>query len=142
VGEGPYRVVIEEKVAALRLEPWVRMVGYQDRVAPWIALMDVVVLASYANEGVPQALLQAMAMAKPVVGAAVGGIPEVVIPETTGLLAPPRDPSALAQAIGRLLDNPAWARNLGLQARQLVAARFSLEEMAARVEAVYDGDLG
>ena len=142
VGEGPYRVVIEEKVAALGLEPWVRMVGYQDRVAPWIALMDVVVLASYANEGVPQALLQAMAMAKPVVGAAVGGIPEVVIPETTGLLAPPRDPSALAQAMARLLDNPAWARNLGLQARQLVVTRFSLEEMAARVEAVYDGIWG
>jgi glycosyltransferase involved in cell wall biosynthesis len=81
-------------------------------------------------------------MAKPVVGAAVGGIPEVVIPETTGLLAPPRDPSALAAAMARLLDNPAWARNLGLQARQLVVARFSLEEMAARVEAVYDGIWG
>ncbi len=74
VGEGAYRVVIEERVRELNLAAWVRLAGYQDEVAPYFALMDAVVLASYANEGVPQALLQAMAMGRAVVGTSVGGI--------------------------------------------------------------------
>ncbi len=138
VGEGPYRVVIEEKIRELGLEPWVRLVGYQDDVAPWLALMDAVVLASYANEGVPQALLQAMSMAKAVVGTAIGGIPEVVIEDETGLLVPPRDAAALARALRLLLEDPAHRQAMGRRGREFVASRFSLEQMAAEVEAVYD----
>lgn len=138
VGEGPYRVLIEERIAALGLEEWVRLVGYQDQVAPWLALMDAVVLASYANEGVPQALLQALAMAKPVLGTAVGGIPEVIIPGETGLLAPPQDPRALAQAMRQLMEHPELGQELGRRGREMVVQKFSLEQMAAAVEAVYD----
>lgn len=138
VGKGAYQVVIKEKLAALGLEPWVRLVGYQEEVAPWLALMDAVVLASYANEGVPQALLQAMAMAKPVVGTSVGGIPEVVIEGETGLLVPPRHPQALAQAMGQLMAQPEYGHELGRRGRQLVVDKFSPEQMAAAVEAVYD----
>jgi glycosyltransferase involved in cell wall biosynthesis len=136
-GEGPWRRVIEEKVAALNLGPWVRLTGHQEEVSSYISIMDVVVLASYANEGVPQALLQALAMEKPVVGTEVGGIPEVIIPGETGLLAPPRDPRALAQAIRRLLADPEYRGQLGHQGRQLVEAKFSLEKMAQAVEEVY-----
>jgi glycosyltransferase involved in cell wall biosynthesis len=139
VGEGPYRVVIEEKLAALGLEDKVRLTGYQDDVAPYLALMDAVVLASYANEGVPQALLQAMAMERPVIGTEVGGIPEIIIPGETGLLVPPKDPSALARAMGRVLTEAALRRDLGRRARDLVVNKFSLEMMAAAVESVYDG---
>ncbi len=138
VGEGPYRVVIEEKMAELGLTDWVRLVGYQDEVAGWLALMDAVVLASYAHEGVPQALVQALALAKPVVGTAVGGIPEVVIHEQTGLLVPPRDPRALAQAMRQLMEDPEYGRELARRGRELVVAQFSLEQMAVTVEAVYD----
>jgi glycosyltransferase involved in cell wall biosynthesis len=138
VGEGPYRVVIEEKVRELELESWVRLVGYQDEVAPWFALMDAVVLASYANEGVPQALLQAMAMAKALVGAAVGGIPEVVIEDETGLLVPPRDAAALARAVRLLMEDAGHRRELGRRGREFVAARFGLAQMAAEVETVYE----
>jgi glycosyltransferase involved in cell wall biosynthesis len=138
VGEGPYRVVIEEKIAQLGLQNWVRLAGFRDQVAPWFALMDVVVLASYANEGVPQSLLQALAMARPVVGTTVGGIPEVVIEAETGLLVPPRNPQALALALDRLRANPNYGRELGRRGRELVMARFSLEQMAAEIEAVYD----
>ncbi len=137
VGEGPYRVVIEEKIAQLGLEPWVRLAGYRDQVAAWFALMDVVVLASYANEGVPQSLLQAQAMARPVIGTTVGGIPEVVLEDDTGLLAPPRDAAALARAMGRLMADANYRRELGQRGRQLVVERFSLEQMAAELEAVY-----
>jgi glycosyltransferase involved in cell wall biosynthesis len=137
VGEGSYRVLIEEKIARLGLQPWVRLAGFRDRVAPWFALMDVVVLASYANEGVPQSLLQALAMARPVVGTTVGGIPEVVIEAETGLLVPPRNPQALAQALGRLQANPNYRQELGRRGRELVIERFSLEQMATEIEAVY-----
>jgi glycosyltransferase involved in cell wall biosynthesis len=138
VGEGPYRVVIEEKIVELGLRQRVRLAGFRDRVAPWFALMDVFVLASYANEGVPQSLLQALAMARPAVGTTVGGIPEVIVEGDTGLLAPPRDPGALAQAMGRLLANQDYRRELGRRGRELVVERFSLEQMAAEIEAVYE----
>jgi glycosyltransferase involved in cell wall biosynthesis len=138
VGEGPYRVVIEEKITQLGLEPWVRLAGFKDQVAPWFALMDVVVLASYANEGVPQALLQALAMAKPVIGTTVGGIPEVILDAETGLLVPPREPQALAAALDRLRTDPDLRRQLGRRGREVVVERFSLEQMAAEIEAVYE----
>jgi glycosyltransferase involved in cell wall biosynthesis len=138
VGQGAYRVVIKEKLADLGLEQWVRLVGYQDKVAPWLALMDAVVLASYANEGVPQALLQAMAMGKPVLGTTVGGIPEIVIPGETGWLVPPRDPQALAQAMRHLMAHPEEGLDLGRRGRELVLEKYSLEQMAAAVETVYD----
>lgn len=137
VGEGPYRVVIEEKIGQLGVQNWVRLAGFRDQVAPWFALMDVVVLASYANEGVPQSLLQALAMARPVVGTTVGGIPEVVIDGETGLLAPPRNSQALALALEKLKANPNYCRELGGRGRELVMERFSLDQMAAEIEAVY-----
>ena len=113
VGEGPYRPVIEEKISQLGVQPWVRLVGFRDQVAPWFALMDVKVLASYANEGVPQSLLQALAMARPVVGTTVGGIPEVIVDTDTGLLVPPKRPQALAQAMARLMAGPGLPRGIG-----------------------------
>jgi len=73
-----------------------------------------------------------------VAGTTVGGIPEVIVHEETGLLAPPRDPRALAQAMGRLMANPDYRRELGRRGRNLVVERFSMEQMAAEIEAVYE----
>jgi glycosyltransferase involved in cell wall biosynthesis len=138
VGEGPYRPVIEEKIEQLGLQHWVHLAGFRNQVAPWFALMDVKVLASYANEGVPQSLLQALAMARPAVGTTVGGIPEVIVDEETGLLVPPRDSRSLAQAMGRLMADPDFCRELSRRGRQLVVERFTLEQMAAEIETVYE----
>ena len=138
VGEGPYREVIEPKIAALDLQEWVCLTGYQDDVPPWLALMDIVVLASYANEGVPQSLLQAMAMGKPVVGTDCGGIPEIVQPGVNGLLVPPRDSEALAAALAHLLSRPETRQQFGAAGRRLVESCYSLEQMARALEGVYD----
>jgi len=137
VGDGPYREVLEPKIAELHLQDQVYLAGYQEEVPAWLALMDIVVLASYANEGVPQSLLQAMAMAKPVVGSHCGGIPEIVHPGVNGLLVPPRDSRALAAALRQLLSEPATRASFGVQGRELVAAHYSLEKMAEAVEEVY-----
>jgi len=137
VGEGPYRSLIEPRIQELGLAAQVRLVGYQEEVAPWLALMEVMVMASYAHEGVPQAALQALAMGKPVVGTTVGGIPEVIISGETGVLVPPRDPRALALAVRQLSEQPELRAGLGRRGREMVVQRFSLEQMAAAVEAVY-----
>ncbi len=137
VGEGPYREVIEPKIVELNLQDQVYVAGYQEDVPAWLALMDIVVLASYANEGVPQSLLQAMAMAKPVVGTYCGGIPEVVLPGVNGLLVPPRDSGALAAALRQLLQDAPTRARFGVQGREIVGSRYSIEKMAQDVEAVY-----
>jgi glycosyltransferase involved in cell wall biosynthesis len=137
VGEGPYRPVIEEKIKELGLGEAVRLVGHQDVVPEWLALMDAFVLASYAHEGVPQALLQALATGRPTVATQVGGIPEVIVPEETGLLAPPKDSRALAQAMSRLAQDESLRKTLSLRGPQLVASRYSLEQMADALEALY-----
>jgi len=136
VGEGPYRPVIEEKVQELGLAEQVRLVGHQEWIPDWLGLMDVFVLASYAHEGVPQALLQALAMGRPVVATRTGGIPEVIIPEETGLLAPPRDSQALALAMSRLARDTSLREKLIYQGPQ-VASRYSLDRMADALEALY-----
>jgi glycosyltransferase involved in cell wall biosynthesis len=137
VGDGPYRPVIQEKIIELGLGEQIRLVGHQDAVPGWLALMDAFVLASYANEGVPQALLQALAMGKPTVATRVGGIPEVIIPEESGLLVPPKDSRALAQAMTRLVQDQSLRDTLSRRGPQLVSARYSLEQMADAVEALY-----
>jgi glycosyltransferase involved in cell wall biosynthesis len=139
VGDGPYRPVIEAKVNELELGELVRLAGHQDAVPEWLALMDAFVLASYANEGVPQALLQALAMGKPTVATRTGGIPEVIVQEETGLLVPPRDSRALAQAMSRLARDAALREILSRRGPQLVASRYSLEQMADALEALYSG---
>ena len=142
VGDGPYRPVIEEKIQTLGLREHIRLAGHQDAVPDWLALMDAFVLASYANEGVPQALLQALAMGKPVVATQIGGIPEVIIPEETGLLVPPRDSRALARAMSRLAGDQALREALSRQGPRLVASRYSLEQMADALEALYAEIMG
>jgi glycosyltransferase involved in cell wall biosynthesis len=139
VGDGPYRVVIEAKVAELNLTDFICFAGYQDNVPDWLALMDIVVLASYANEGVPQSLLQAMAMARPVIGTTCGCIPEIVEMESSGLLVPPKDSTSLAEALLNLIRNPATRAKFGSRGLALVQERYSLEQMAAATEKVYAG---
>jgi glycosyltransferase involved in cell wall biosynthesis len=88
-------------------------------------------------EGGPYTVLEAMAMAKPVVATPVGLVPDVVYDVSTGLLVPPADGATLARAVLRLLDNPELARGLGERGYALVASRFSLERMLDDIVEVY-----
>jgi glycosyltransferase involved in cell wall biosynthesis len=81
--------------------------------------------------------LEAMACERPVVASAVGGIKEVVVPETTGLLVPPADPRALAEAINRVLRDRAWARALGLAGRRRAEEHFSWTSIAETTKGMY-----
>src|SRR5262249_17310693 len=105
VGDGPQREALEKQAAKLGLGARVHMQGQQSDVLPWLRALDIFALPSYANEGVPQALVQAMLVELPCVTTAVGGIPEVAEHERTALVVPPKDPEALAAAIARLADS-------------------------------------
>ena len=119
VGEGPEEAALRELTARLGLASRVRFLGALDPDAVWAEInrFAVAVLAS-ASEGMPNAVLEAMAAARPVVATAVGGVPELVLDGVTGCLVAPGDDAALGAAIGRILKDPALAAAMGQAGRR------------------------
>jgi glycosyltransferase involved in cell wall biosynthesis len=140
VGDGPRRDDIEALVASLGMEERVVLAGTRRDVAEVLPAFDVLVLSSL-HEGLPRAIVEAMASGVPVVATAVGGIPEIVRDEETGLLVPVGDATAMGAAISRLLDDPALGSSLAASARSLVA-EFDVGEMVSRTVALYDELIG
>lgn len=128
LGEGPLRAALEAQVRALGLDDRVAMPGSSDRVARYLAVADFCILPSRL-EGMSNAILEAMACGLPVIARAVGGNPELVVDGHTGLLCPADDVPALAEAIGRLIDNPELRRDMAVAARQRAESVFSIEAM-------------
>jgi glycosyltransferase involved in cell wall biosynthesis len=137
VGEGSQREKLEAQAAALGLLGSATFTGRRDDVPAVTAALDVAVLPSY-REAQGLSILEAMALSRPVVASAVGGIPEMIEDGRTGLLVPPRDPDALAAAIVRLLRDHPYADTLGRAGRELVHERFCVELMVRAVESIYD----
>jgi glycosyltransferase involved in cell wall biosynthesis len=137
VGDGPLRPTLEARARDLGLNGAVRFLGAVPRAASFLPHFDVFVLSS-VWEGMSNSLLEAMAAGRPVVATRVGGNPEVVVDGETGLLVPPRDPRALADAVLRLLGDPALAGRLGEAARRRVESQFTLEQMVSRMQELYD----
>ena len=138
VGDGPQRQALEEQVARLRIEYKVLFAGNQRDVVPWLQSFDAFALPSYANEGVPQALIQAMLCGLPCVTTNIGSMAELAIHEETALVVKPQDVPALRAALTRLLRHSDLARSLGTAARAHCAGRFSYERMLDRMESIYE----
>ncbi len=137
VGDGPQREALEHQVASLAIGNRVTFAGQQSDVAPWLAAIDVFALPSYANEGVPQALLQAMFARVPCVTTDAGAIPEIARDGDTATIVAKENAAALAAGIDRLLLDPALAAALTSRAHAFVASRYTLEAMLDRMEAVF-----
>jgi glycosyltransferase involved in cell wall biosynthesis len=137
VGDGVRRPWVERMAAGNGLAGAVHFTGFRGDVAELLRLMDCFVLASTRTEGVPQSLLQAIAVGTPVVASRVGGIPEIITPGETGLLVDPGQPAALAEAIEAVLAEPASARRRAETAREIVRARFAHTRTIDRLLAVY-----
>jgi glycosyltransferase involved in cell wall biosynthesis len=137
VGDGPQRDNLGELARRLGIESRVHFPGNQADVVPWLRAMDVFCLPSWANEGVPQALMQAMACGLPVVSTPVGSIAEIVTAGETGLLVPPQDEGALRQALAVLLADAALRARLGARGREVAVERFGDERMVERMLAVF-----
>jgi len=114
-----------------------RWLGLREDVPDLMAAMDVFVLLSL-NEGMGRVLLEAGAAGTPVVATAVGGVPDIVRNSKTGILAPPRDPRAIADAVCMLARDPERRRAMGNAARTAIVPAYGLDQMVRRIEALYE----
>jgi glycosyltransferase involved in cell wall biosynthesis len=126
VGDGIERPSLERAAAAPDLASSVIFAGQSSNVWPYYSLADVFALPSH-SEGSPNALLEAMAAGVPIVACKVGGVPETVEDGSSALLVPPGDPAAMANALARVLEDPALAARLAANAVERLGSRFSPE---------------
>jgi glycosyltransferase involved in cell wall biosynthesis len=135
-GEGPLRPNLEALVTSLGLDGLVQFPGHAHRAEEALLAMDAFVLPSL-SESCSNSLMEAMAVGLPVIASNAGGNPELVVDGGSGVLVPPGEPARLAQAMARLMDNPAAAAALGAHAAQRIRTEFTLSKMLAGVEALY-----
>jgi glycosyltransferase involved in cell wall biosynthesis len=137
LGETGFKAYLEALACRLGLNGRVFFVGYRSDAASVMAAMDLFVHAAVIPESLPMVILEAMALGKPVVATATGGIPELIKDGQTGLLVPAGDASALAQSIHRLLANPDLAQQLGEAGRCRVEEQFSWKNHVQQFEDLY-----
>lgn len=134
VGDGPERSALEQEASRLSLSERVIFAGPSKDVARMYAAMDIFVLPSTCSEAFGMVLVEAMAMARPVIATEVGGIPEIVQDNVSGILVPPQDPGSISRAIDRYIEDPALRSRLAEEGRLLVSRRFTEQTMARAFE--------
>ncbi|MDZ7292064.1 MAG: glycosyltransferase [candidate division KSB1 bacterium] len=137
VGDGDRRTHLEQLAQQLEVQNIVHFLGPRCDVREVLEEFDLVVFPSI-TEGLPMAMLEALAMKKPVIASAVGGIPEVIQPGETGWLVPPADSSALASAIAYALQHPEERQAVAEQGFHKVASEFTVAIMTRRTEQIYE----
>ena len=137
VGEGSERNSLEAQTGSLGISDHVVFTGRREDVPAVTAALDVAVLPSY-REAQGLSVLEAMALSRPVVASNVGGIPEMIEDGVTGLLVPPGNREALADAINHLLSDHPYADMLAKRGHDLVHDRFCIELMTSQIETLYD----
>jgi glycosyltransferase involved in cell wall biosynthesis len=137
VGDGALRSAVEARLREGGAAGAAWLPGARGDVSDQLRGFDVFALPSKA-EGISNTILEAMATGLPVVATRVGGNPELVEEESTGLLVPPSDPAALAGAMARYAEDPALARAHGGSGRERACREFSLDRMVERYLALYD----
>ena len=148
-GYGDLRDELERRAHELGIAGSVRFPGQleRERAARYISAADVYAVPSIRDQkgnvdGLPNALLEGMAAARPLVASRVAGIPDVITDGVHGLLTPERDPAAIAAAVNRLLADRDFAARLGAAARERVVAELTWDQTAARFERAYAQALG
>jgi len=135
VGDGETRPEFQRMAGELGVASAVSFLGYRRDLPEVAAAADVAILSS-DNEGTPVWLIESAAAGRPAIATNVGGTAEVVTPET-GILAPPDDEEALAEAITRLAGNPELRRGMGVRAREHVLARYSVDRLITDIDELY-----
>lgn len=126
VGDGALRGELEELAAWLGLSGRVLFLGERTDVPSLLKLMDVFVLSS-TSEGLPNAVMEAMAAGVPIVATRVGGVPELVTDGVTGLLVPPQNEESMARALAELLDDPGAASRMGRAGQEKVRRECNID---------------
>ena len=140
VGGGSQRAYenIKNIIFQLSLENKVFMLGHRENIPEILTSLDIIVQPSYASEGVPQSILQAMAMGKPVVASDVGAIKEVVFDGKTGFLVKPKNPKLIAESVVALYKNPEMLKEFGKEGRRLIEENYSMEKMLDKIKSLYE----
>lgn len=138
LGHGETKRYFEEYCNQSSLKDIVKFTGYVEDVENYLSLMDVFCYVPNKNEGFSNAILEAMAMGKPVIATDVGGNAEAVVHNETGLIIPPDDSGSLVEAIFKLYRNPELRLEMGRKARRRVEEEFPLEKMIREHERLYE----
>jgi glycosyltransferase involved in cell wall biosynthesis len=139
IGNGPEYQYIKEQALKNGLQDKIHLAGVQphNKIPDFLSAGDIFVLPSY-NEGLPNAVLEAMACSRPVVATKVGGIPEAVRNGETGFLINEKDVGSLVNAINKLLSNEKLCTEMGLSGRKVIEQKFSWEYNAKEHIKIYE----
>ena len=136
VGDGPDRARTQRRIIRLGLQERITLLGHREDVAALLPGFDVFAMTS-RYEGLPCAVVEAMACGVPVVATAVNAVPDVVVPGETGLIVAPQRPQQTAAAIAYLLNDPVRAQQLAIRARDSLGERFCVVELGRVLDATY-----
>ncbi|MEW5818233.1 MAG: glycosyltransferase, partial [Spirochaetota bacterium] len=137
-GDGPERSRLEQLAERLGVRSRLLFLGFRNDIDSLLQTFDLFVLPS-REEGLPMSVLEAMSFGIPVVATRVGGVPEIVLHNQTGILVPDHSPRELARAISTLIQNPVLARKLGEAGRLRVQNHFSFRKTVEQIERLYEG---
>lgn len=137
-GEERHLAALRAQAERLGIAGSLRLLGHREDVPEILAASDVCVLPSAGNEGIPQAVIQYLAVGRPVVATPVGGVPEVIEEGRTGLLVRPGDAAGLAESVGWFLRHPQEARQMAEAGRRLACERFDADRVAERTLTIYE----
>lgn len=141
VGDGKIKEDLVKQAADLGLNKNIIFIPSIQDTSSVLALMDIFVMCSI-QEGLGLSIMEAQAMGIPVIATNVGGIPELVENNKTGILVPPQDSASIARAIISLLENKQLAKQLGVNAQKNIQENFTLDKMVDKTEALYKTVLG
>jgi len=135
LGDGELLTELTEMASVLGIKDHVKFLGWRPEVADVMSTFDIFVLPSL-NEGMGKVLVEAMAMGKPIIASNVGGIPDLVTHGLNGLLVPPADADAMADAIVTLHDDPSKAKKMAEKGK-VIAAGYSVDAMIQKIDRLY-----
>lgn len=138
VGDGKDRADLEATADALGISDSVIFTGFAQDVRALMSACDIVIVPSSRGEGFGLVAVEAMALQKPVIASAQGGLPEIIVPGETGLLVPPNDPQALSDAVSELIGNPELGQSMGVKGRERVEQHFALGEQMRKLLEILD----
>ncbi|MDM4018840.1 glycosyltransferase [Roseiconus lacunae] len=140
-GEGPERETLRSQIESLGLQNSITLLGQISEMIPLFSSLDTFVLSSY-REGLPNVVLEAMAMKVPVVSTRVAGIPHLITDEQSGLLIDAGSVEQLTRALERVLDSPELRESMASNGRQVIEREFDFANRMRRVVGIYDKVLG
>lgn len=133
-----YDAKLRRRVAELNLSDKVIFTGFRADIPAIMAASEIVIHSSSEPEPFGRVIVEAMAAGRPVIATAAGGVLDIVRDQETGLLVPPKDVTAMAEAMRQLLQDRDGAQRMGQRARAEVAQRFTIEQHIAAVQQVYE----